>query len=77
MNELIIVEEFKDPAVFDATMFIRKHGQQQYVWVTFLALVCLVCSSFATSELARAIACEGIDSNSGPLGLGRPSFGLK
>ena len=74
MNELIIVEEFKDPAVFNATMFIRKHGQQQYVWVTFLALVC---SSFATSELARAIACEGIDSDSGPLGLGRPSFGLK
>ena len=28
-------------------------------------------------RLARAITCEGIDSDKGPLGLGRPSFGLK
>ena len=33
--------------------------------------------AFATSRLARAIACDGIDSDKGPLGLGRPSFGLK
>ena len=33
--------------------------------------------AFATSILARAIACDGIDCDKGPLGLGRPSFGLK
>ena len=33
--------------------------------------------AFATSRLAKTIACDGIDSDKGPLGLGRPSFGLK
>ena len=33
--------------------------------------------TFTTSQLARAIACNGIDNDKGPLGLGRPSFGLK
>ena len=33
--------------------------------------------AFAISWLARAIACDGINSNKGPLGLGRPSFVLK
>ena len=68
------MEEFKDPAVFHATMFIRKYGQQQLYGPHFLLLSVV---AFATSELARAIACDGIDSDSGPLGLGRPSFGLK
>ena len=33
--------------------------------------------AFVTSILARAIACDGINCDKGPLGLGRPSFGLK
>ena len=33
--------------------------------------------AFATSILARAIGCGGIHCDKGPLGLGRPSFGLK
>ena len=79
----------KDHAEFKATTFIKKYGRQPLaqswfvrgnpttlmIGATFLALVSLV--AFTTSLLARAIARDGIDSNKGPLGFGRPSLGLK
>ena len=37
----------------------------------------LLSVAFATSRLARAIACDGIDSDKGLLALGKPSFVLK
>ena len=33
--------------------------------------------TFSTSLFARAMACEGSEHDSDPLGSGRPSFGLK
>ena len=61
-------------------MFIRKYGRQQLAKTCFLygpRFLLLSVVAFAISRLARAIACDGIDSDKGPLGLGRPSFGLK
>ena len=54
-------------------MFIRKYGRQQLAKSWFA----LVCGSLRDLAIGRAVACDGINSDKGPLGLGRPSFGLK
>ena len=80
MNKFIIM---KDPAVIEGITFIRKkYGQQQLVksWLFVLyrpRFLLLSVLTFATLQLARAFACDGINSDNGPLRLGRSSFGLK
>ena len=80
VNQLVM-EEFERPCC------IRGYHVYQELWTAAVGeeLVCMGHGSFlllsvvafATSRSARAIACDGIDSDKGPLGLGRPSFGLK
>ena len=51
-----------------------RHTNTHFLYGPCFLLLSLVI--FATSLLARAIACNWIDSDKSPLGLGRPSFGL-
>ena len=69
-----IMEEFERPCC------IRGYHVYQEVWTAAVGgprFLLLSVVAFAISRLARAIAFDGIDSDKGPLGLGRPSFGLK
>ena len=60
---------------------IRGYHIYQEVWMAAVGEVIFYerepHNSHDLSILARTIACDGIDCNKGPLGLGRPSFGLK
>ena len=79
----LVMKEFERPCC------IRGCHVYQEIWTAAVGeeLVCerepdnshnrYVVVAFATLRLARAIACDGIDSDKGPLGLGRPPFGLK
>ena len=75
----LIMEEFERPCC------IRGYHIYHEVWTVAVGEELVVREphnshdryAVATSILARTIACDGIDCNKGPLGLGRPSFGLK
>ena len=78
------MEEFKRPCYIRGYRLLlgilewtAAVGEELVICVELVVCMVLSVVAFAILRLARAIACDGIDSNNGPLGLGRPSFGLK
>ena len=72
VNQLVM-EEFERPCC------IRGYHVYQEIWTAAVGeeLVCEREPDNSHDRYAIMIACDGIDSDKGPLELGRPSFGLK